>query len=59
MPYDPKTHHRRSIRWTGRDYAQVGFYFVTVCTHDHQYLFGQVIDDAMQLNASGRVVEAC
>ncbi len=59
MPYDPKRHHRHSIRWTGRDYAQVGVYFVTICTRGHQYLFGQVVGDAVQLSAAGRVVEEC
>ena len=59
MPYDPKQHQRRSIRWFGRDYAQIGAYFVTVCTHGHTCLFGRVVDDAMQLNAAGRMVEEC
>jgi len=30
--YDPKFHHRRSIRLKGYDYAQMGAYFVTICT---------------------------
>ncbi len=35
MMYDPAKHHRRSIRLRGYDYAQIGWYFVTVCTQDH------------------------
>jgi REP element-mobilizing transposase RayT len=31
--YDPRIHHRRSIRLAGYDYSQVGAYFVTICTH--------------------------
>jgi hypothetical protein len=30
--YNPKIHHRRSIRLKGYDYAQAGLYFVTICT---------------------------
>jgi len=31
MHYNPKYHHRRSIRLKGYDYAQAGLYFITVC----------------------------
>jgi len=31
--YDPKVHHRRSIRLKGHDYAGGGLYFVTICAH--------------------------
>ena len=37
--YDPKTHHRRSIRLRGYDYRQAGAYFVTIVTHDRALLF--------------------
>ena len=37
--YDPKKHHRRSIRLKGWDYASAGLYFVTICTHNRQNLF--------------------
>ena len=37
--YDPKKHHRRSIRLKGWDYASEGLYFVTICTHNRQNLF--------------------
>jgi putative transposase len=32
--YDPRIHHRRSIRLAGYDYSQAGAYFVTICTHN-------------------------
>lgn len=32
MKYDPKKHHRRSIRLKGYDYRNAGAYFVTICT---------------------------
>ena len=30
--YDPRKHHRRSIRLKGYDYRNAGAYFVTICT---------------------------
>ena len=39
MGYDPKKHHRRSIRLRGWDYTSPGAYFVTICTHNGQCLF--------------------
>ena len=30
MKFDPKIHHRRSIRLKGYDYSQAGAYFVTI-----------------------------
>jgi REP element-mobilizing transposase RayT len=58
MRYDPKEHHRRSIRLRDYDYAQAGAYFVTVCAEGHTCLFGDVIDDEMRLNDAGRMVQA-
>jgi REP element-mobilizing transposase RayT len=57
MPYDPNKHHRRSIRLSGYDYRQAGYYFVTVCTHGHQPLLGRVIDDGVALSVYGRIVD--
>ena len=55
----PDRHHRRSIRMPGYDYAQPGAYFVTVCTHQQELLFGEVVGEAMVLNDAGRIVETC
>ncbi len=44
MTYDPNRHHRRSIRLPGYDYTQPGAYFVTLCAHDGEPLFGEVVD---------------
>jgi hypothetical protein len=35
---------RRSVRLPGYDYTQAGAYFVTLCTHNRAWLFGQIID---------------
>jgi putative transposase len=39
MNYDPRKHHRRSIRLSGYDYTQPGAYFVTICTQNRECLF--------------------
>ena len=55
--YDPDRHHRRSIRLPGYDYTQPGAYFVTICTHQQEPLFGNVVNGAMVLNEYGQIVE--
>ncbi|MBN1541561.1 transposase [candidate division KSB1 bacterium] len=57
MKYDPYIHHRRSIRLKGYDYSQAGAYFVTICTHNHECIFGEIIHGQMALNDAGRVVQ--
>ena len=56
MTYDPRKHHRRSIRLKGYDYTQAGAYFVTFVAHDRECLFGEVVDGVMWLNAFGEIV---
>lgn len=55
MKYNPKKHHRRSIRLQGYDYASPGAYFVTVCVQGRECRLGEVVDGEMQLNASGEI----
>ena len=59
MKYNPDIHHRRSIRLRDYDYSQAGAYFVTICTHNHECLFGEIADGVMMLNASGRIAAQC
>jgi putative transposase len=56
MNYNPHRHHRRSIRLRGYDYSQKGAYFVTICTHKKECLFGEVIRGKMHLNKYGILV---
>ena len=49
-------HHRRSIRLKGFNYAQPGGYFITICTVNREYLFGNIVDGKMRLNALGKIV---
>ncbi len=57
MVYDPRVHHRRSIRLRGYDYAGGGVYFVTICTAAKNSMFGEVIEGEMILNEAGRLVQ--
>ena len=56
MPYNPDIHHRRSIRLREYDYSSGGAYFVTICTHQRECLFGVVVDGEMRLNVAGKTV---
>jgi hypothetical protein len=38
--FNPKIHHRRSIRLKGYDYSQARLYFITICTQNQECLFG-------------------
>ncbi|MBN1670183.1 MAG: transposase [Kiritimatiellae bacterium] len=53
-PYNPKLHHRRSIRLKGHDYAGGGAYFVTICAFRDA---GDIFADAAVKEMVGRVWE--
>ncbi len=55
MRYDPDRHHRRSIRLPEYDYSLGGSLFITICTHNRECLFGEVVDGEMRLNALGEI----
>ncbi len=55
IKYNPKIHHRRSIRLKGYDYSQAGAYFITICTKDRQCLFGKITNGEMILNHYGKI----
>lgn len=57
MTYNPKKHHRRSIRLKGYDYSQAGLYFITICTQNRACLFGKIENGEMKLNDAGRMVK--
>lgn len=58
MNDETTSHHRRSIRLQGYDYAQAGAYFVTICTQQKVCLFGEIVNGEMQLNEAGRMIHA-
>jgi len=49
--------NRISIRLSGYDYSRAGAYFVTICTKDRKCLFGDIINQEMELNNAGRMVD--
>ncbi len=44
---------RKNIRLKGFDYSGDGYYFVTVCTHNKENVFGEIVDGEMKLNSFG------
>ncbi len=48
---------RKRQRLSPFDYSEPGAYFVTICTAERRFLFGEIRDGAMQANASGVLVE--
>jgi putative transposase len=59
MEFNKDIHHRKSIRLREYDYSKPGAYFVTICTHQRQPLFGNILDGGMTLNAAGVMAEKC
>ena len=55
--YDPRIHHRRTIRLKGYDYSHGGAYFVTIVAQGGACLFGEVVDAQMRPNEAGRMVK--
>jgi REP element-mobilizing transposase RayT len=59
VKFDPKVHHRRSIRLKEYDYAQAGGYYVTIVASHRELLFGEVVNGEMRLNERGKIADAC
>jgi REP element-mobilizing transposase RayT len=48
---------RTVLRLKDYDYSKAGGYFITICTHNRDCLFGEVINQEMWLNEAGEIVE--
>jgi putative transposase len=46
-----------SARLQNWDYGQNGAYFITICTHNRQHFFGEVVNNEMQLSEMGQFAE--
>jgi putative transposase len=59
--YNPKIHHRRSIRLKGYDYSKAGLYFITICCQNRICRFGEIVVmeniPTMKLNDAGIMVD--
>jgi len=56
VTYSLNKYHRKSIRLRDYDYSQDGSYFVTICTHKRELLFGDIVDGKMILNEYGNII---
>ena len=50
---------RKQLRLKDYDYAQPGAYFVTICTKDRVYRFGEIVDGQMNENDLAVIVRTC
>jgi putative transposase len=57
MTFVTPEYHRRSIRLNDYDCCRSGAYFVTICTHDRQCLFGNIVASEMRLSEIGEIVQ--
>jgi REP element-mobilizing transposase RayT len=48
-----------SARLAGWDYSTPGAYFVTICVHQFQPVFGKVVSGEVELNDLGKVADSC
>jgi len=52
-------HNRKSNRLQGYNYAQLGLYFVTICTFKNECIFGRIEKGKMILNSAGNAANQC
>jgi REP element-mobilizing transposase RayT len=55
----PNLPNRKRLRLAEYDYSHAGMYFVTICTHRRELLFGTVHAQAISLTPAGCVVQQC
>ncbi|MFH0771141.1 MAG: transposase [Candidatus Omnitrophota bacterium] len=48
---------RKKVRLTKYDYSTNGFYYVTVCTHSHEEIFGKIEINDITLNVYGEIAK--
>jgi putative transposase len=57
--YNPSIHNRKSSRLKNYDYSQPGLYFLTICCHERECLFGHIQDSKLILNEGGKIAQEC
>jgi REP-associated tyrosine transposase len=55
--FNPKHHHRRSIRLREYDYTEPNCYYITICAYDRRNIFGKIREGKMILNKFGKIVK--
>jgi putative transposase len=48
---------RKLNRLDGYNYSQQGMYFITICTKNREYIFGEIVNEKMILNDIGKITE--
>lgn len=56
MTYVPLIHNRQSTRLRGYDYSRAGAYFITLCAWERSALFGDIVNDGVELSIPGTIV---
>jgi len=59
VPYDPKIHHRKSMRLKNYDYASNGYYFATICVKGKIEYFGKIDNGKIELSEIGKIANQC
>ena len=59
IKFDPKIHHRKSIRLKEYDYSQAGGYFITIVSLRRESIFGELENGEMRINALGNIIQEC
>ena len=59
MPLYRNKYRNETIRLRGYDYGLAGLYFVTICTADRRWFFGEVRRGIMGLSDIGAVAHRC
>ena len=54
-----RSKERRLNRLKNYNYSQDGYYFVTLCTKNQEEYFGEIKNDEMVLNDSGKITKNC
>ena len=56
-PVKPIISKRKPLRYKENDYSLEGSYLVTICTKEHQMLFGGIVNGEMNCNRTGKIAE--
>ncbi|WP_428667782.1 transposase [Runella sp.] len=57
MKFNPKIHHRNSIRLKDFDYSSQEYYFITICARNRECIFGEIIDNQPKLIQLGQIIK--
>ena len=51
--------NKKLIRLQNYNYSQQGYYFITICTENKKYFFGDIVYGKMMLNNCGKIADKC